>query len=169
MEELDTSTTTRQAGCSILLKSCLVITALLIVLFMAGLIYMLRMSSVRSLAACAENMRELSAAIRRYDDVNGRRPSELAVLREEYLQDASVLRCPLDKSPGSKPSYEYNPRARGTQVMLRCDRHRIRKDMPVSKLVVYGDGRFEVVRPSFQETLDAAEKHARKRKTHGDQ
>lgn len=149
----------RRPGCSILLKSCLVITALVIGLFMAGMIYMIRMTSVRSIATCKEHMLEVAAAVQRYEDVNGHRPSDLNALRKDYLEDLSVLRCPLDKTPGGTPSYAYNPKARDAHVMLECDRHRLRKDMPVSKLVVDGDGNFTIVSPSLSEAFKEAEKH----------
>lgn len=155
------NTNQRQPGCSLLLKSCLVITALVIGLFMVGMIYMLRMSSVRAMSTCAENMRQVAAAVQRYQDVNGHRPSSLDVLRKEFLEDAAVLRCPLDKTPGDKPSYAYNSNAMDGQTMLECDRHRLRRDMPVNKLKIHGDGSFEMVRPSLSDTLNEAEKHAK--------
>lgn len=159
--EVNNTTNPRPAGCSLLLKSCLVITALVVGLFMAGMIYMVRMSSVRAMSTCAENMREIAGAVQRYEDVNNRRPADLSALRKDYLENPSVLRCPLDKSPGDAPSYTYNPKARGREPMLECDRHRLRKDMPISKLRVYGDGTFDMVRPSLRETLKEAEKHAK--------
>jgi len=161
--EANNTTPQRPAGCSLLLKSCLVTTVLVIALFMAGLIYMVRMTSVRDLSTCAEHMREVAAAVERYDDVNSHRPAKLAALRKEYLKDPSVLRCPLDKSPGERPSYAYNPEARDGQTMLECDRHRIRDDMPISKLKIHGDGTFEMVKPSLSETLKEAEKHAKEK------
>lgn len=153
----------KQPGCSLLLKSCLVITALVIGLFMAGMIYMIRMTSVRSIATCKENMLEVGAAVQRYKDVNGRRPMDLNTLRKDYLGNASVLRCPLDKTTGDAPSYAYNRRSTGAHVMLECDRHRLRKDMPVSKLVVRGDGTFDMVSPTLSEAFREAEKHSKKK------
>jgi hypothetical protein len=152
----------RPRGSSLLLKSCLIITALILGLFILVMIYALRLDSVKSMVACGENMKELGAAIGRYTDVNGHRPAGLNALRKEYLQHASVLRCPLDKSPGDAPSYTYHPDAGDDQVMLECDRHHLRSDMPRSRLVVLGSGDFENRNPSFRETLRAAEKRSRR-------
>ena len=150
----------RKPGCSLLLKSCLIITLLAVGLFIAAAIYVMRMPGVRPFATCGRiNMPQIVAAIERYQDVNGSRPSSLQVLRHEYLEDASVLRCPLDRTPGNKPSYTYNPKAGDKEVMLECDRHRLRKDA-VNMLSISGDGSDVSVR----ETLRQAGKDARKRK-----
>ena len=151
----------RPPGCSTALKGCLIVTALVMGLFMAGLAYFARMPSVQSIRICSSNMQELAAAISRYNDVNGHRPPNLRALAKQYLNDTSVLRCPLDKLPGGQPSYSYNPQAKDGQVMLECDRHKLRRDMPNSKLRVLGDGKFEMESPSFREALKEAGKHTK--------
>ena len=151
----------RPPGCSTALKGCLIVTALVMGLFMAGLLYFARLPSVESIRVCSSNMQELAAAISRYSDVNGHRPPNLRALARQYLTDASVLRCPLDKSPGDAPSYTYNAQARNGQVMLECDRHRLRRDMPNSKLRVLGNGKFEMESPGFREVLKEAGKRAK--------
>ena len=130
-------------------------------LFIAGTVYMARLPSVQSIRICSSNMQELAAAISRYNDVNGHRPPNLRALAKQYLSDTSVLRCPLDKSPGNEPSYNYDPRAGDGQVMLECDRHRVKSDMPNSKLRVLGSGKFEMESPSFRDTLREAGKRAK--------
>jgi len=151
----------RPRGCSTALKGCLIVTALVMGLFMAGLAYFARLPSVQSIRVCSSNMQELAGAISRYDDVNGHRPPDLRALAKQYLNDTSVLRCPLDKSPGDAPSYNYNPRARDGQVMLECDRHRLKRDMPNSTLRVLGNGKFEMESPGFREVMKEAAKRAK--------
>ena len=148
-------------GCSLPLKGCLVAYLLVMALFLGVLTYFSRMPSVQAMGVCKYNLQELSAAISRYEDVTGNRPQKLEGLAKQYLKDPSVLRCPLDKSVGDAPSYIYNPNATDDQVMLECGRHKIRKDMPNSRLVVLGSGKFEIRNPSFRQTIKEAEKHPR--------
>lgn len=137
------SDNSRPPGCGMALKGCLIVTALVMGLFIAGLLYFSRVPSVKAIHVCGTNLQEVAAAISRYNDVAGHRPPNLRALAKQYLRDPAVLRCPLDKSPGGAPSYTYNPRAGDGQVMLECDRHRLKQDLPNSKLRVLGNGRFE--------------------------
>lgn len=132
-------------------------------LFIAGMVYVMRLPSIHAMQQCASNLQEVGAAISRYEDVNDRRPAKLRELEKQYLSDASVLRCPLDKSPGNEPSYTYNPKATDSQVMMECDRHRLKRDMPKSKLQVLGDGTFKTVSPSISDAMKEAEKQSRSR------
>ncbi len=150
------------AGCSLPLKGCLVITIIVMALFVGILAYFSRMPSVRAMGECRYNMQELAAAIGRYKAVNGHRPENLDELAEQYLKDPSVLRCPLDKSHSKKSSYKYNSKAGDSQIMLECDRHKLRRDMPNSILRVSGDGRFDVRNPSFKEAMQDAEKRSKR-------
>lgn len=151
----------RSPGCGTALKGCLIVTALVMGLFMAGLLYFARLPSVESIRVCSSNMQQLAGAISRYSDVNGHRPPNLRALAKEYVSDASVLRCPLDKSPGGAPSYAYNPKAMHGQAMLECDRHKLRRDMPNSKLRVLGNGKFEMESPGFREVMKEAGKRTK--------
>ena len=148
-------------GCSPPLRGCLIASLLVMALFIGVLAYFSRMPSMQAMGECKYNMQELSAAISRYEEVTGHRPEKLPDLAKQYLKDPSVLRCPLDKSSGKTPSYGYNPNANDGRVMLECDRHKIRKDMPNSKLLILGDGKFEIRNPSFRETMKEAEKRSR--------
>lgn len=147
-------------GCSTPLKGCLIVVGLIMSLLLAAMIYLAKSPSMQAIFACKSNMAEISAAISRYEDVNGHRPPNLRALATNYLKDASVLRCPLDKSSGDKPSYTYNPSATGSQIMLECDRHRWAGELSVRKLQTQGDGTFTMTSPSFRETLKQAQKRA---------
>ena len=149
-------------GFSGVLKACLITTAVFLVLIIALVAYMLRLPSLESISLCTSNMQEVAAAILRYTDVNGHRPSELQALVKNYLPKPSLLRCPLDKSPGNIPSYSYNPRAKDGQVMLECDRHRLWGNTPKSKLRVLGDGSFVIANPGIREAMKEAGKRARR-------
>jgi hypothetical protein len=151
----------RSPGCSTALKGCLIVTALVMGLFIAGLLYFARLPSVQAMRICSSHMQEVASAVSRYEDVNGHRPSDLRALAKQYLSDPSVLRCPLDKSPGDAPSYAYNPRAKDDQIMLECDRHKLKRGMPNSKLRVLGNGKFEIESPGFREAWKEAEKRAK--------
>lgn len=130
-------------GCSTPLKACLVVGALVFVLLIGGLIWTLRLPAVRSLIRCRSNMTQIGEAIRRYHDVTGSYPPELAVLRRDYLKDPSVLRCPLDRSPGDAPSYLYHrlrPDSPERAVVLECDRHRLKPGKQRVKLLLLKNG-----------------------------
>jgi|LSQX01.2.fsa_nt_gb hypothetical protein len=148
-------------GCSAPLKGCLIVSAIVMALFLVALIHFSRMPSVHAIGTCKYNLQELAAAVSRYEDVTGSRPEKLKDLAGQYLSDKSVLKCPLDKTSDKTSSYTYNPKAKGGQVMIECDRHRLKKDMPNSRLRVLGDGKFEIKNPGFRETVKEAEKHSR--------
>lgn len=130
-------------GLSLPLKICLGTFLFVVVLFLAAAIYMGQMPGVQAWQRCKDNMMEVSAAISRYEDVNGQPPATLEALKKDYLKDPSVLRCPSDKSPGDAPSYKYNPKATGTQVMLECDREKLPGER--LKMQVLADGTFTMV------------------------
>jgi hypothetical protein len=105
------------------------------------------MPAVVSMRACQDNMLDISDALRRYDDVNNQYPSNLMALRKDYLKNDSVLRCPLDKSPGNEPSYVYHrpgPHSGDDFVVLECSLHRISPNEPIPKIVVLKSGRVTV-------------------------
>ncbi len=148
-------------GCRRLLIGCGVVTALIIAGFAALLIYTLRMPSARELLRCRDDMIAVGDALRRYEDVNGSYPPDLQALEKDYLKDPSVLRCPLDKSPSSQTSYIYHrpgPNAKGDFVVLECCRHRIRGDVPVSRLLILKDGTFNIETPSLQQQVKEMER-----------
>lgn len=149
------------AGCSTALKGCTIVIVLVMALFIAGMVYFMRLPSIHAMQICASNIQEVGAAISRYEDVNDRRPSDLRELEKQYLPKPSVLRCPLDTTPGDEPSYTYNPRAKNRQVMLECDRHALKQDMPKSKLRVLGDGTYQAINPSIREAVKEAEKQSK--------
>lgn len=130
-------------------------------LFIAAVLYVAKLPSVRALQVCTNNLQELGDAVSRYRDVTGHRPARLRDLEKQYLTSPSLLRCPLDKTPGNEPSYTYNPNARDSQPMLECDRHKLRPDMPKCKLRILGDGTYTQVNPSPREIIREAEKRAR--------
>jgi len=144
------------------MKGCLITTAVVLLLFMVAVYYFSRLPSVQSIQRCEANMQQIADAISRYDDVNGRRPADLKALQKEYLAKRAVLRCPLDRSPGDASSYAYHPNAGDREVMLECDRHKLRGDMPRSRLVVYGDGSLKIVNPGIREAMDEARKRSPK-------
>lgn len=126
---------------------------------------MLRMPGVNTTLKCRSNMEELGAAITRYKDVNNKYPEKLSDLKKEYLKDTSVLRCPLDKNKDNDTSYVYHrpgPGAKGTFVMLECDRHRPRRDMPKIKLKLLKNGTVISQTPSYKEMLKEIEEKEKK-------
>jgi hypothetical protein len=143
------------------MKGCLITTAVVLLLFMVVVYYFSRLPSVRSMQLCQENMQQIADAISRYQDVNGRRPADLAALRKEYLPKGASLRCPLDRSSGDASSYAYYRKAGDRDVMLECCRHKLRRDMPKSRLVVYGDGTFKIINPGIKEAMDEAAKRGK--------
>jgi hypothetical protein len=145
-----------------LMKGCLITTAVVLLLFMVAVYYFSRLPSVQSIQRCEANMQQIAGAISRYEDVTGRRPADLAALKKEYLPKGTTLRCPLDRSPGDTPSYAYHPDAGDGDVMLECDRHKLRGDMPGSRLVVYGDGTLKIINPGIREAMDKARKQDRR-------
>jgi len=143
------------------MKGCLITTAVLIGLFMGMTIWLARVPSVRDTMRCKTNMEEIGGALNRYSDVNGCYPANLESLKKDYLEDLSVLRCPLDKSTENSPSYIYHcpkENAKDTDVILECDRHRLYSGMPVSMLVLLKNGKFKVINPPHRKTARAPEK-----------
>ena len=148
--------TPRRTGCSRPLKACALILALLAIAFIATLIYMIRLPVVRSLVKCQSNMMAISAAIKRYNDVNGAYPPNLMALKKDYLKAPSVLRCPLSELGSDKPSYIYHrpgPNAPDDFAILECKLHKLRPDVPISKLQLLKNGTIRPVTPKFKEVL----------------
>jgi hypothetical protein len=145
------------------LKACAVLAALAMIGLITMLVVLARMPAVRSLAVCREHMAALGGALGRYNDVNDTYPENLNQLRGVFLKDDKVLRCPLDKSQGDAPSYTYrrpNSSSPDTFPMLECDRHRLRRDIPVSKLILQKNQEFTVSIP----TLDKPKEKRRRGK-----
>ncbi len=91
------------------------------------LVVISQVPSARHKLRCKSNMMAISAALQRYYWPNETYPDNLDALRKDYLKEPGVLRCPADKSPGRKPSYDYikpAPNAPGNAIVLSCDRHR---------------------------------------------
>lgn len=150
--ELDNNTD-NLPGCSRPMKGCMVTIGIALIGLMALLFYASRMPAVREIVQCRDNMTQIGAAIGRYHDVNGTYPADLLVLKKEYIKDQSILRCPLDKSPGNAPSYSYHkpvPGSRGHFAMLECDRHRMSKEIPPYKMIFRKDGSLEIKNPVLQ-------------------
>jgi hypothetical protein len=128
-------------------------TALAIIIAAAALLIGLMLvavsqtPSLRNKVRCQSNMIAISEALRRYSWPNDGYPDSLESLRKEYLKDAGVLRCPLDKNPAGKPSYIYiKPEMDSSDdmVVLGCDRHRnILRERVL--LVVTKDGKPETI------------------------
>ncbi len=140
--ELDANVN-RNVGCSRSLKGCAIIVAVAFVAVIALLIYMSRMPVVQDVVTCRMNMTAVGAALNRYHDVHNAYPETLDELKKDYLKNPSVLRCPLDKSPGTEPSYIYHrPKSNSPAkfVVLECCRHRLSKGMPISKMQLRKDG-----------------------------
>jgi hypothetical protein len=138
-----------KSGCRKPLTACAVITALVIAVVVGLLIYLFRMPVIVNMRACQSKMIEINDALRRYYDVNGEYPPDLRTLEKDYIKDKSVLRCPLDKSPGNAPSYVYHRPGRnapGDFVVLECSLHRLARNEPVIKLVLLKNGRPTVER-----------------------
>ena len=147
-----------QSGCRKPLTACAVITALVIAAVVTLLIYLFRLPVVVSMRACQTNMIEINDALRRYYDVNGVYPPDLDTLEKDYFKDKSVLRCPLDKSPGNAPSYVYHrpsPNAPGDFVVLECSLHRLGPNEPIPKLVLLKNGHVTVERLQSKKPPDA--------------
>jgi len=163
----------RPRGCGRFLKGCLIIGALVVVVIIALFltlniisVWVLRKPEVRNMMICREHMVELGDALTRYRDVHGSYPEDLQDLKKEYLKNPEVLRCPLDKSPGTQPSYTYHkPDANSPDdfVMLECARHRLGSDMPNTRLVLKKDQTFEAIGPTFKETLEEQKRLQEKR------
>jgi hypothetical protein len=61
------------------------------------------------------------------------------VLAKEYMKDPSVLICPLDKSKSGNTSYTYAPpkgEANDDDILISCNRHRVRPDLPVIEVYI---------------------------------
>jgi len=143
------------------LKACAVLAALAMIGLIVMLVVVAKMPTVRSLAVCRTNMAAIGQAIRRYHDVNDAYPASLSQLRGVYLKDNSVLRCPLDKSEGDSPSYTYrrpSESSPATFQMLECDRHRLRKDVSISRIILQKNLEFTVSVPVPSEPAKDAEK-----------
>ena len=113
----------RLARWSTVLAIAIAAVALLVGLM---LVIISQMPSARNDLGCKFNMIALSEALRRYHWPNEGYPATLEALRKEYLRDPAVLRCPLDRTPGSAPSYTYtkpSPDSPDNMVILECDRH----------------------------------------------
>lgn len=148
-------------GPSKLLKGCAIVGILAIVGLIVLLMYLMKMPSVKFIRECRMNMAAVGEAIGRYHDSTGDYPQDLRAIEKEYLADRSVLRCPLDKSKGDEPSYTYHrPGAKAGEkfVMMECNRHRLSKDMPVSKLVLYRNGIVEMEKPDMKKVMDEQDK-----------
>lgn len=140
-------------GPSRLFKGCAIVGVLAIVGLIMLLMYLMKMPSIRDIMLCRTNMVSVGNAIGRYYDFTGSYPTNLSDIKKEYLANPAVLRCPLDKSEDNKPSYKYNrpgPNAGDKFVILECDRHRLMKDMPVSKLILYKNGMVEMEKPDMK-------------------
>ncbi len=136
------------SGCSGPLKGCLIVVAIVIIVLIVLLIQLYRTPTVQDINECRSNMVEIGAALDRYEDVNGHYPERLSDLKEEYLKDTDVLKCPRDKSKSTEVSYTYFMPDKDSPddfIVLTCDRHRIMKNEPKKVLVLYLDGSFDMI------------------------
>lgn len=160
--ESDNQRVRSSSGCIKPLRACSVIALLLVIVVIGLLIYAMKIPSIQVMLKCRDNMTQVGEALQRYHSVNNSYPVDLRVIEKEYLKDKSVLRCPSDKSANDESSYIYNrppANAKGTFVILECDRHRARRDMPPSKLKLMINGAFKS--PSMREAMDEASKQKR--------
>lgn len=141
------------------MKGCVAVLAVALAALLVGMLWMMRNPSVQAMLTCRDHLTTLGAALERYHDVNGFYPEKLDDLKEEYLKDPSVLHCPVDGRPDQVVSYAYNrpkPGSPGDFVVLECDRHRLRPDVPKSKLTYLKNGRVDASSPSLREAIKAA-------------
>lgn len=154
--ELENSNRRNLPGCGRPLKGCAVVFGLIFLLFVVFMFWMFKNPNIQGILNCRNNMEEVSAAISRYHQATGEYPPNLEALKTEYLRSARVLRCPLDKSRSDEPSYIYHrPSSKDKDdfIVLECDRHKLRSDFPLSRLLCLKDGSFKMINPSYKETL----------------
>ncbi|MHB9037181.1 MAG: hypothetical protein ACYC64_10970 [Armatimonadota bacterium] len=148
--EMENNQDRKPLGCAWPLRGCAIAVGVVFTGLMILLIYLARMPVVQDIVSCRTNMIEIGAALQRYYDVNGTYPERLVDLKKDYLKKPSVLHCPLDKSSDSDTSYIYHrpkPDSPASFVVLECNRHRLGKDMPFTKLLLRKDGNITVEKP----------------------
>jgi len=168
VEAIKPNTPPKPTGCAPYLKGCLIVVAVLIVAFLGLLIYVLQMKPVRDLAQCKVNMETIGEALRRYNDVNGEYPTDLKPIAKDYLKDDSVLYCPLSTNRRRETSYTYHrpgASAKDDFVVLECARHKLRPDVPASKILLLRSGGVIAESPSFREFMRENEKRSKKKGT----
>jgi hypothetical protein len=151
-------------GCSRPLKACAVILALVVVAVILLFWYALRMPAMRALVQCQTNMMAVGQALQRYEDVNGVYPKDLDTLKKDYLKDDSVLRCPLVKPDEEGSCYIYHrpgPGADDKFVILECDLHKTRGEVPIKKLQLLKDGTVNAEGLPLDEAIKESEKRKR--------
>jgi len=134
MELENYDTTNRPAGCAAPARGCLIIVMLLLIGMVALMIYLGNMPSTKDWVTCYGNMEEVGAALGRYHDVTGKYPSSLAKLKQEYLDNNSVLYCPLDRERKGDSSYNYRQPKPGSSddfIVAECHRHKMVKGVPI--------------------------------------
>lgn len=105
---------------------------------------LMRNPEISDLATCKLHMSEIYGAIERYRAVHDDNyPPSLDALKDDYMKDPSVLKCPLDKTGSKTTSYEYTP-PKGEpdpdQVIVSCRRHRANPKLPVLEVFLKADG-----------------------------
>jgi hypothetical protein len=127
-----------------LLRWTAVITTLAALMLILGVAMLMRNTSISNIAKCQLNMPEIYGAVERYRATHDDKyPPDLDILRKEYMKDPSVLICPLDKSNSGKTSYTYTPPkedADGSDILISCNRHRVRDDFPILEVYITVDG-----------------------------
>jgi|GEM_PF-5458881 len=123
-----------------LLRWTAVITTLAALMLILAVTLLMRYPTVSDIVECQLNMPEIYGAVQRYRATHDDQyPPSLDVLRKEYMKDTSVLTCPLDKSKSGKTSYTYTPPkedANDDDILISCNRHRVRHDLPVIEVYI---------------------------------
>ena len=81
---------------------------------------------MQDVAACQQNLEELSGALDRAYSDKGHLPTSLESVYPTYLQSRSNLRCPLDERKGKGTTYRYDPAAGwggGDRIVVWCQMH----------------------------------------------
>ena len=123
-----------------LLRWTAVITTLAALMLILAVTLLMRYPAVSNIAKCQLNLPEIYGAVERYRATHeDQYPPNLDVLRKEYMKDTSVLICPMDKSKSGKTSYTYTPpkgEANDNDILISCNRHRVRPDLPVIEVYI---------------------------------
>jgi len=105
--------------------------------------------NVRLYVTCTQHAQTISFALDRYATKNGKYPQKLDELYPDYIEDKSILLCPLDKHPDGGSSYTYTRPsldAPGDTIILTCKRHIIFPGQPPMLVAVTKDG--QVLKPT---------------------
>ncbi|MHB0999649.1 MAG: hypothetical protein ACYC27_10415 [Armatimonadota bacterium] len=77
---------------------------------------------------CLQQIDQVEEAFYRYNQKNGKYPSELNELYPTFLENKNIIICPLVRKSNGDTSYEYkapDKNATGSTVVMICNRHRV--------------------------------------------